>query len=194
MSIPQQKIDLRETAQAAREAAAGRAGPAASAQLRDHLLAWAADRDAGVVSAYLAISTEMDLAPSIAAFAARGWAVALPVVEAAGRPLIFRRWRDGMDLEAGPLGTRHPPADCPQLVPDVLLVPMLAFDDAGYRLGWGGGFYDRTLARLRATGGPVAVGVGYAGQRVDKVPRDAHDARLDWIATEAGMTEVPAPS
>jgi len=75
--------------------------------------------------------------------------------------------------------------------PDLLLVPLLAFDRAGYRLGWGGGFYDRTLAELRSSGTPVvAVGVGYSAQEVDAVPRDHYDARLDWVVTEADIIRI----
>lgn len=192
MSISEQKRTLRETAQATRIAVAAAAGTDAAVRLSDHLVAWAAARPAAVVAGYLAIGSELDLLPTLEALAGQGRDVALPVVPGRDVPLVFRRWRAGMVLEDGPLGTRHPPADSTEVIPDVLLVPMLAFDDAGYRLGWGGGFYDRTLAGLRAKGAVRAVGVAYAGQRVDKVPRDDHDARLDWIATEAGIREVPA--
>jgi len=188
--VSEQKAALRKTAQAARASAADRAGPNAAADLARHLADWVRSRDVRVVSGYLAIGSELDVTSALQGFARQGAEVALPVVIGAEQPLIFRRWQPGMALQAGPLGTRHPPDDSPVLVPDVLLVPMLAYDGDGYRLGWGGGFYDRTLADLRRQGPVSAVGIAYAAQRVDKVPRDDHDAGLDWIATEAGLTKV----
>ena len=76
------------------------------------------------------------------------------------------------------------------MIPDLLIIPMLAFDADGYRIGWGGGFYDRTLAKLRAKKEVIAIGAAFAAQQVDKIPRDHHDARLDWIATEKGLIEI----
>ena len=95
-------------------------------------------------------------------------------------------------------GTSVPPESASELVPEVLLVPLLAFDEDGYRLGYGGGFYDRTLAALRAralgTGtGTVAVGLAYEGQAVRSMPRDGSDERLDWIITEARTRRIPGP-
>ena len=76
------------------------------------------------------------------------------------------------------------------MTPDLLIIPMLAFDADGYRIGWGGGFYDRTLWKLRAEKKVIAIGAAFEAQRVEKVPRDDHDARLDWIATEMGLIEI----
>ncbi len=191
ISLSEQKAALRKAAQAARVASARAAGPQAANQLARLFTGWPQGAGVAVVSGYLAIGTELDVAPVLSVFAKHGAEVALPVVVGAARPLEFRRWQPGMELEAGPLGTRHPPAESPALEPDLLLVPMLAFDDDGYRMGWGGGFYDRTLAQLRAVKKIIAVGIGYEGQRVDKIPRDDHDAGLDWIATESALHKVP---
>ncbi|MEK9724391.1 MAG: 5-formyltetrahydrofolate cyclo-ligase [Rhodospirillaceae bacterium] len=186
------KARLRDTAQAARERAAVAAGPDAPARLAGYLLDAFGHLAGYAVSGYLAIGTEIDVAPALAALEGCGLITTLPVVVGRGMPLAFRRWTPETALEPGPLGTRHPAAGAPEVTPDLLLVPMLAFDAAGDRIGWGGGFYDRTLAGLRTVKPVIAVGVGFAGQRVDKVPSGDHDARLDWIATEASLTEIPS--
>jgi 5-formyltetrahydrofolate cyclo-ligase len=134
--------------------------------------------------------SEADIRPALATLAATR-TVALPVVQGRGLPLVFRAWNPATALVPGPFGAQTPPDTAPTVVPVVLLVPMLAFDPAGWRLGYGGGFYDRTLALLRTRGPTVAVGVAYAGQRVDHVPHDpTTDARLDAIATEDGVIPV----
>ncbi len=145
-----------------------------------------------VVSGYWPMGDELDLRPLLAELDARGHPCCLPVVVGRARPLVFRAWRPGAPLEAAAFGTRVPPADAPERVPAVLLVPLLAFDDAGYRIGYGGGFYDRTLARLRAADpATCAVGVAFAAQRVAAVPRGETDERLDWIVTEEGARMIP---
>jgi len=110
--------------------------------------------------------------------------LALPVTPPRGQPLLFRRWRFGTPLVPGRFGTSVPPEDAPVVAPNALLVPLLAFDAAGRRLGYGGGYYDRTLAALP---GVWALGVAFAGQQVAKVPAGAHDVPLHGIATEAGF-------
>jgi len=194
MSLSQRKSEFRKTAMSRRAAAAGKAPADAAARLAGHLDGQFGTGPGRVISGYLAIGDELDVAPALEALAARGHEIALPVVVAMGAALEFRGWTRETALEDGPLGTRHPAAESPVLVPDLLLIPLLAFDGEGYRIGWGGGFYDRTLAALRAEKTVTAVGVGLAAQRVDKVPRDHHDARLDWIATEAGLHEVATKS
>lgn len=130
---------------------------------------------------------EPDLRPLLDALDAEGRALALPVVEAPGRPLGFRRWRPGDPLVRGPSGTRHPAADVP-LAPDIILVPLVAFDGSCRRLGRGGGFYDRTLA---ARPGARAIGFAEAAREVPAVPVAAHDRALDAIATERGIVHPP---
>ena len=118
--------------------------------------------------------------------------LALPVVVERDRHLDFRAWSPGDDLEAGDHGTWHPYPSAPLVVPDVVLVPLLAFDRAGWRLGYGGGYYDRTLQGLRRAAPVTTIGIGFAAQEVMTVPHDGHDQRLDWIATETGLIEVTA--
>jgi len=116
--------------------------------------------------------------------------LSLPVVTARGAPLVFRRWAPGDPLAADALGVPAPVADAPEVTPDAVVCPLLAFDRAGGRLGFGGGYYDRTLALLKGRGPLVAVGFAYAVQEVPSVPVEPHDARLDWIVTEREAIEV----
>jgi 5-formyltetrahydrofolate cyclo-ligase len=102
------------------------------------------------------------------------------------KPLLFRAWAPGDAMDRAVWGIAEPKADKPELEPEVLLVPLLAFDRRGWRLGYGGGFYDRTLAALRARKAVAAVGVGFDEQRVDAVPHLDYDQRLDWVLTPSG--------
>ena len=136
------------------------------------------------VSGFWPIGEEIDVKPLMTALDRRGHPIGLPVVTAKGEPLLFRRWSPGDSLVPAAFGLSVPGPQAETIVPRLLLVPLLAFDRAGYRLGYGGGFYDRTLARLRAAGPVTAVGVGYAGQEVEAVPHGPGDERLDWIMSE----------
>lgn len=136
------------------------------------------------VGGYWPIGDEADVRPLFDHLHALGAACFLPAVIAAGEPLAFRRWRPGLVLEDGPLGTRQPGAAVEAGFPTLILVPLLAFDRRGYRLGQGGGYYDRTLPLLRQRGGVEAVGIGLSCQEVPNVPHGPTDARLDWIVTE----------
>ena len=140
----------------------------------------------GTVSAYLAIRNEIDAMPLMLALSGLGFGVALPVIVGRGQPLAFRRWTPGAALEAGPFGTSVP-RDGAEVDPDVLVIPMLAFDARCHRLGYGGGFYDRTIAALRARRPILAFGLAYAGQRLDHLPTEATDMQLDAVVTEAGV-------
>jgi 5-formyltetrahydrofolate cyclo-ligase len=110
----------------------------------------------------------------------------LPVVVRRGLPLLFRAWHPGQPLVTGSFGVPRPDKDQPELTPRVLIVPLLAFDRAGYRLGYGGGFYDRTLAALRQRKPITAIGVGYVAQELPQVPHGPMDQRLDYVLTEDG--------
>ncbi len=137
------------------------------------------------ISAYLPLPGEMDPRPVLSRIKLEGHKGCLPVVAAKDAPLIFRAWEAGDDLEDGPFRTRHPLPHKPEVIPDVLLVPLLAFDRKGHRLGWGGGFYDRTIGGYRAVGrNPVAIGLAFAAQEVAAVPHDEYDQALDWVVTE----------
>lgn len=137
-----------------------------------------------VVSGYMPIGDELDPLPLMTQLAGRGLTCAAPVVAGDGLPLLFREWSPGMAMQEGPYGIPEPPAEAFELRPSVLLVPLLAFDRTGRRMGYGGGFYDRTLALLRADAAVLAVGLAYADQEVDEVPAGATDQQLDWVVTE----------
>ena len=138
-----------------------------------------------VVSGFWPIKDEIDIRPLMIELFNMGCQMALPVVQGRGKPLLFRAWRPGDPLEAGVFGTLQPSARRETLEPDALIVPMLACDDEGWRLGYGGGFYDRTLAGLRLHRGVKAVGVGFDGQYLaEAVPHGPDDQRLDWLLTD----------
>ena len=148
-------------------------------------------RGALVVAAYIPVGSEIDPTPAMLALHGLGFRVCAPVVVAKGAPLKFRMWWPGAALAAGPFGVRVP-AEGAEVIPDVILAPLLAFDARGYRLGYGGGYYDRTIAALRPAGLQRAFGLAYAAQEVDAAPVDANDARLDGVITEAGLMAVAA--
>ena len=143
------------------------------------------------VSGYWPMRGELDPRPLMARLAGRGHPLLLPAVVGDGQPLTFREWREGEVLTAGPFGTREPPADAPDAAPGIVIVPLLAFDDAGYRLGYGKGFFDITLAELRRRRlGVLAVGFAYEAQRAQRLPRDDWDQPLDWIVTERKARKI----
>ena len=161
----------------------------------------AASRHAGVevIAGFRPIRTEIDVTPVMEALASAGHRLCVPVVQgrgqgqgaAAGEPLRFREWTPEAEaaMTTGPFGVPVPSAGA-WLVPGLLLVPLLAFDAQGWRLGYGGAFYDRTLAALRARRPTLAVGFAYAGQQVPGVPHGPADQRLDAVVTEAGWMDV----
>ncbi len=152
----------------------------APARLAEAVLAQHAPPKGAIIAGYWPMGDEMDPRPLMLALASRGHPLALPITPPRGRPLAFRAWAPGAALRPGPMGTSEPVAG-EAIRPDVLLVPLLAFDRAGRRLGYGGGYYDRTLATLP---GAKAIGIAYAGQEMAEVPAGPQDMRLPLIATE----------
>lgn len=183
---PSPKSELRAAARRVRREVAVRLGDAAGAALAG-LAGQLGLPPGAVVAGYWPLEGEIDPLPLMAALARLGHPLALPVVAEAGGALEFRRWSPGEVLEAGPHRTRHPPASAGTMTPAALLVPLLAFDRRGFRLGYGGGYYDRTLAGLRRGGDIRAVGLAFAAQEVERVPADPWDMPLDLIATEQGV-------
>jgi 5-formyltetrahydrofolate cyclo-ligase len=186
--IVAEKKALRALARARRAAAGAEAAARASAEACAALLARLSPAPAEAVSGYWPMGGELDLRPALHGFAATGARVLLPVVVARDAPLAFRRWLPGDALVPAGLGTSVPDPSLPEGTPDILLVPLLAFDARGFRLGHGGGYYDRTIAALRGSGRPVrAVGVAFACQEMERVPVEDFDQRLDAVATERGL-------
>lgn len=139
------------------------------------------------VAGYLPIGSELDTRPLMLALHGLRRRLSLPVVvEGEAQPLRFRRWKPGAPLEKGRQGVQVP-VEGDWCEPELIVVPLLAFDAAGRRLGWGGGYYDRTLAARRAAGPVVAIGFALAAQQIAEVPHDAHDMHLDAVVTEAGV-------
>lgn len=137
-----------------------------------------------VVAGFWPMAEELDIRPLLMELANQGCQLALPVVVAKKQPLVFRAWRPGDPLEAGAFGTLQPSAKRAVVEPDALIVPLLAVDEEGWRLGYGGGFYDRTIEALRARKRVAMVGVGFNEQIVPEVPHDPNDQRLDWLLTD----------
>lgn len=139
-----------------------------------------------VVSGFASMPDELRAWPLLRRLNKDGYRLCLPVMQGKGKPLIFRAWQPGDAMDQGVWGIAEPKADKLELEPDVLIVPLLAFDVAGRRLGYGGGFYDRTLRSLRSRKSIVAVGLAYDEQKVDAVPHLDYDERLDWVSTPSG--------
>ncbi|MCC5994949.1 MAG: 5-formyltetrahydrofolate cyclo-ligase [Oceanicaulis sp.] len=169
-----------------RRAAAHAADPEAGRRLIEHFPDCLWPPLHSVVAGYHAVRSEIDPAPLMETFWCEQVRLALPCVTGPDEPLIFRAWSPGDALEPGAYGVKAPAPDAPVLTPALILAPLLAFDHQGRRLGYGGGYYDRTLAALRAAGPVTAVGLAYAAQRLKRAPSAAHDMRLDWIVTEHG--------
>jgi 5-formyltetrahydrofolate cyclo-ligase len=142
-----------------------------------------------IVSGFSPFRTEISPLPLLRRLADAGVSLALPVIVGRGQPLTMRSWSFGAPLVSGVWGIRQPTADAPEVFPDILIVPLLAFDRRGYRLGYGGGFYDRTIARLRAMKPVTAIGIAFATQQIDEVPVSPRDERLDLVLTEGGSID-----
>ena len=143
---------------------------------------------ASVVASYWPLRDEADPRPLAAALASRGHTILLPCIGGKDETLSFRQWREGDAMKIGPFGVSEPLRDAPLFEPSVVLVPLLVFDSLGHRLGYGGGYYDRTLAALRTRGPILAIGVAYSGQGLDRpLDNDPHDQKLDMIITEIGV-------
>jgi 5-formyltetrahydrofolate cyclo-ligase len=181
VSLGEEKAGMRARALAQRTAAASDAGAAREARASIaavmRLVAEEFGAGAAVLSGYMPMRSEIDPLPAMRAHAGP---VCVPVVTGRAQPLVFHRWTPEMPMVEGSFKALIP-AVAEEIVPEILLVPLLAFDRRGYRLGYGGGFYDRTLAGLRANGTVRAIGLAFAAQEVDEVPCEPTDARLDAI-------------
>lgn len=136
-----------------------------------------------VISGYVPIRAEIDIVPVLDCYRQHGHTIALPLVTGSGRPLMFREWKLEDPLKPGAFGVSTPEDSAPELVPDILFVPLLAFDAKGYRLGYGGGYYDRTLRALRQNRDIVAIGTAYSFQGPQAIPIHDGDEALDGVLT-----------
>ncbi len=192
-ALTTEKSELRKTCYARRMAMSLKAAAAAANEIAGRItaeidvseIALTADT---VISAYWPLTGELDPRPALRAFASRNAKLALPRVIGDGQPLAFHLWRASDRLIEGRFKVMEPDPENPSADPDILLVPLLAFDRTCRRLGHGKGYYDRTLAKLReANPSTVAIGVAFAAQEVERVPTDAYDQTLDMIITECSV-------
>jgi 5-formyltetrahydrofolate cyclo-ligase len=139
-----------------------------------------------VVSGFSSLPDEFRVWPLLRRLHGEGHALAMPVMQGKGLPLVFRAWAPGDAMDKAVWGIAEPKADKPVLEPDIVLVPLLAFDATGWRLGYGGGYFDRTLRGLRARKSIVAIGLAYDESQVDAVPHLDYDERLDWVLRPSG--------
>jgi 5-formyltetrahydrofolate cyclo-ligase len=183
MSSSPSKGDLRTAVLAGRDALSDKHRAAAAEAIAKRGLP--VDIKSGaVVAGYSPIRNEIDPIPLMQALAANGARLALPAVMARGKSLAFRVWSFGDRLMLGPLGILEPSPAAAELIPDIVLVPLAAFDRAGHRIGYGAGHYDFTLAHLRKRKASLAVGLAFAAQEIPAVPTAEHDVRLDLVLTE----------
>ena len=137
-----------------------------------------------IVSGFSPMKTEINPLPLMRKAAQLGARLALPAIAGRGRPLIMRTYAFGDELARGQWGIREPKADAPEVAPDILIVPLAAFDRAGHRIGYGAGYYDLTINALRAKKKVIAMGIAFAAQEITSVPATERDARLDFLLTE----------
>lgn len=180
--MAEHKAVVRKSAHAQRKAAFAAGQGRAAEILADFL----ATHRGKALAGYMPMRTEIDPLP---AMAAHDGPVGVPVILGPGQPLRFREWTPGAAMVAGAFGALIP-AEGAWVDPDVLVVPLLAFDRRGYRLGYGGGFYDRTLELLRASRPRLALGFAFAAQELPEVPVEPTDQRLDAILTEQGRVRL----
>ncbi len=182
-AISSLKSQIRRDATARRDAlpAAERAAAAAAIAARPLPVAVPPGT---IVSGFSPLKSEINPVPLMRAFATAGASLALPVVAGRGKPLVMRAWRFGEPLVSGVWGIHEPPPSAPEVLPDILIVPLLAFDRTGHRIGYGAGYYDMTIARLRSVKPVIAIGIAYAAQEIAEIPATERDARLDFVLTE----------
>jgi 5-formyltetrahydrofolate cyclo-ligase len=187
-SLYQLKAALRRDALARRDALPASLRQAAGLAVAERALPVAVGPGT-VASGFFPIKSEISPLPLMRRLADAGAALALPVIAGRGQPLTMRAWSFGTPLVPGVWGIREPAADAPEAFPDVVIAPLLAFDHRGYRLGYGGGYYDRTIARLRAIKPITAIGIAFAAQQIDEVPISSRDERLDLVLTEGAIID-----
>ena len=182
-SIDSKKAELRRDAAARRDALPAFARKAAAETIAARGLPLPL-APGTIVSGFMPLKSEINPLPLMKMLAEAGAQLALPKIAGRGKPLLMRVWQWGAPLDSGQWGIREPKAEYPEVDPDILLVPLLAFDRAGRRIGYGAGYYDMTIARLRSLKKVTAVGIAFAMQEVAVVPATGRDEPLDIVLTE----------
>lgn len=182
--IEEAKAALRLKARATRAAINNALRPTAAKSVADHFFSAVNLRPTDIVAGYWRIKDEMDCKPILIRLMDSNQPVCLPVVLGDDMPLELRLWEQGTPLYEAGFGTLAPSELAPHVEPDIIIMPLLGFDKRGTRLGYGGGYYDRTLERLVKR--PRLVGIAFAAQEIEDIPREAHDVPLDVIVTEQG--------
>ena len=180
------KSVLRQQALQNRADARKSLGEGVGQAILDHFLADVPRTSGASIAGYFPIRSEADPIPLMSELGQLGHTCALPRVTGADKALRFFRWTPGDKTDEGAFGTQVPVKKAAEIIPDILLIPLVAFDLNGFRLGYGGGFYDRTLEALQAKRPCLAVGIAYSVQEYDTLPQDVYDQPLDWVVTEKG--------
>jgi 5-formyltetrahydrofolate cyclo-ligase len=187
--VEELKAELRASAQALRDAL-----PASERKVASEAIAVRpfplAITPGTIISGFMPLKSEINALPLMQKLAEQGARLALPAIAGRGKPLLMRAWEFGAPLDRGQWGIREPKPDAPDVEPVILLVPLLAFDRAGFRLGYGAGYYDMTIHRLRALKPVTAVGIAFAAQEVPKIPTTPRDERLDLVLTEREVIDL----
>jgi 5-formyltetrahydrofolate cyclo-ligase len=188
-SITDQKTALRGKALARRDAmpAEERAAGAQAVAARPFPVAIA---PGATISGFMPLKSEINPLPLMRALAEAGAKLALPAIDGRGKPLIMRAYAFGDDFARGQWGIREPKPEAPEVFPDILLVPLACFDRSGHRIGYGAGYYDMTINRLRGMKPVTAVGIAFAAQEIARVPATERDARLDLVLTEREVIDL----
>ena len=183
------KATLRQEATALRDALPAEARKAAAEAIAARKFPLAITPGT-IISGFMPLRSEINPLPLLQKLAEAGARLALPAIAGRGKPLVMRAWAFGAPLDRGQWGIREPKPDAPEVEPDILLVPLLAFDRVGYRLGYGAGYYDMTIQRLRGLKPVIAVGIAFAAQEVPKIPTTPRDERPDLVLTEREVIDL----
>ena len=179
------KAVLRQTAHKRRAALSDKLRAEASGQAVECFLDKVQFPEKAKVALYWPMGDELDCRGLITALRKRGCQICLPAITAPDRPLVFRLWVGGEELQSGPFGTREPEKNAPETIPDIIVLPLLGFDEQGNRLGYGKGYYDRTIVLMDKK--PLLVGLAFSAQELEHIPASPLDVPLHMVVTEVGL-------
>ncbi len=188
--ITEQKTSLRASVLALRDAMPAAERQAAADAIAERGLPVEVIPGA-IVSGFMPMKSEINPLPLLRKLSGAGALLALPCIAGRGKPLIMRAWTIGDAFKEGQWGIREPLPEAPEVAPDIVIVPLAAFDRTGQRIGYGAGYYDMTLAALRAKKKIVAIGIAFAVQEIPHVPATERDERLDFVLTEKEVIALP---